>query len=518
MHGHRTASHSSDDVSGAKAPMRRSAATPNDRGGARASASLRRTYKYRLYPTAAQEREPERQLGVCCDLYNAALEQRQRMWRDHGVSVGFREQSAQLTEARRELTALAGMNALAQHEVLHKAIADRHEVVSIEDLNVRAMSQSARATVMTPGRNVTGEGWTEPRDRRRSVGGSTRAARLQARAAWGRGHRGVGRLHQPDLRRVRPGRRSRPSHAGVLRLPRVRSRRSRGRQRRASHRAARRDKTQRRAQAAGGGIAVGRPDDAELRLQASPRKSLCARSRLRRLPLAVKGEMKSTSILSLVVLIVLVSSATAAERRPSVVLGFHGGGFLRGTPADLRLEMQALRRRGIQAESVAYPLGKGVRPAYDFALRRVQDYQRRGYRVVVYGGSAGGTIVAYLAARGYVDGAVAWAPPLDLVHFAEPNSPESRILPPAQAMVGPEAIRNGYLSPVVRLTGQSSPTVISHSTNDQVVDYSDSVRYRYWSKVLRADTKLVTTRSGHLLTARDRPRVIASLAEMVNSP
>ncbi len=154
MHGHRTASHSSDDVSGAKAPMRRSAAIPNDRGGARASASLRRTYKYRLYPTAAQERELERQLGVCCDLYNAALEQRQRMWRDHGVSVGFREQSAQLTEARRELTALAGMNALAQHEVLHKAIADRHEVVAIEDLNVRAMSQSARATVMTPGRNV----------------------------------------------------------------------------------------------------------------------------------------------------------------------------------------------------------------------------------------------------------------------------------------------------------------------------------------------------------------------------
>ena len=513
MHGHRTASHSSDDVSGAKAPMRRSAAIPNDRGGARASASLRRTYKYRLYPTAAQERELERQLGVCCDLYNAALEQRQRMWRDHGVSVGFREQSAQLTEARRELTALAGMNALAQHEVLHKAIADRHEVVAIEDLNVRAMSQSARATVMTPGRNV------------QAKAGLSRAI---ADAAWG------------DLRELlaykleqRGGEVIAVSvaytsqtcaecgqvdHAGVLRLPRVRSGRSRGRQRRASHRAARRDKTQRRAQAAGGGIAVGRPDDAELRLEASPRKSLCARSRLRRLPLAVKGEMKSTSILSLVVLIVLVSSATAAERRPSVVLGFHGGGFLRGTPADLRLEMQALRRRGIQAESVAYPLGKGVRPAYDFALRRVQDYQRRGYRVVVYGGSAGGTIVAYLAARGYVDSAVAWAPPLDLVHFAEPNSPESRILPPAQAMVGPEAIRNGYLSPVVRLTGQSSPTVIYHSTNDQVVDYSDSVRYRYWSKVLRADTKLVTTRSGHLLTARDRPRVIASLAEMVNSP
>lgn len=37
---------------------------------------LRRTYKYRLYPTAAQERRLEHQLGLCADLYNAALEQR----------------------------------------------------------------------------------------------------------------------------------------------------------------------------------------------------------------------------------------------------------------------------------------------------------------------------------------------------------------------------------------------------------------------------------------------------------
>jgi hypothetical protein len=37
---------------------------------------IRRTWKYRLYPTGAQETELERQLGVACDLYNAALEQR----------------------------------------------------------------------------------------------------------------------------------------------------------------------------------------------------------------------------------------------------------------------------------------------------------------------------------------------------------------------------------------------------------------------------------------------------------
>jgi putative transposase len=40
------------------------------------------------------------------------------MWRDHGVSVGYREQSRQLTDARREHAWLRTMNALAQHGAL----------------------------------------------------------------------------------------------------------------------------------------------------------------------------------------------------------------------------------------------------------------------------------------------------------------------------------------------------------------------------------------------------------------
>jgi hypothetical protein len=37
-----------------------------------------------------------------CDLYNAGLEHRKRMWRDHGQSVGFYDQSAELREVRAE--------------------------------------------------------------------------------------------------------------------------------------------------------------------------------------------------------------------------------------------------------------------------------------------------------------------------------------------------------------------------------------------------------------------------------
>jgi putative transposase len=81
---------------------------------------MHRTWKYRLYPTAAQARELERQLALACDLYNAALEQRIWAWRRHRVSITFREQSKQLTEARHELPWLIGMSSLAQHGVLRR--------------------------------------------------------------------------------------------------------------------------------------------------------------------------------------------------------------------------------------------------------------------------------------------------------------------------------------------------------------------------------------------------------------
>ena len=82
--------------------------------------TVRRNYEYRLYPRPGQARALDEQLRLANDLWNAALEQRRRLWRDYGVSIGFREQSAQLTEARRELPWLQGMNALAQHEILRR--------------------------------------------------------------------------------------------------------------------------------------------------------------------------------------------------------------------------------------------------------------------------------------------------------------------------------------------------------------------------------------------------------------
>ena len=81
---------------------------------------MTRTWRYRLYPTPSQAAELDRQLGLLCELYNSALEQRRRMWREHGASIGYREQSRQLTEARGELEWLRSMNALAQHGALKR--------------------------------------------------------------------------------------------------------------------------------------------------------------------------------------------------------------------------------------------------------------------------------------------------------------------------------------------------------------------------------------------------------------
>jgi len=86
----------------------------------KAAQTVRRNYAYRIDPTRCQQGELDRQLRLCCDLYNAALEQRRRMWREHRQPIGFAEQSRQLTEARRELPWLASTNTRAPQEILRR--------------------------------------------------------------------------------------------------------------------------------------------------------------------------------------------------------------------------------------------------------------------------------------------------------------------------------------------------------------------------------------------------------------
>jgi putative transposase len=58
--------------------------------------TLRKTYKYKLNPTAEQARLLERALTLCRHAYNAAIGERREAWQKCGVSVGYYQQKAEL--------------------------------------------------------------------------------------------------------------------------------------------------------------------------------------------------------------------------------------------------------------------------------------------------------------------------------------------------------------------------------------------------------------------------------------
>jgi putative transposase len=63
---------------------------------------MRRTFKYRCYPTTAQSAALHAQVDEACRLYNAGLDERRSAWRMNGISLSYGQQSAQLREIRSE--------------------------------------------------------------------------------------------------------------------------------------------------------------------------------------------------------------------------------------------------------------------------------------------------------------------------------------------------------------------------------------------------------------------------------
>ena len=61
---------------------------------------MRKTFKYRLYPTKAQEESLRMQLSEACRLYNAALQERRDAYRTHRISLNYYTQANQLKEIR----------------------------------------------------------------------------------------------------------------------------------------------------------------------------------------------------------------------------------------------------------------------------------------------------------------------------------------------------------------------------------------------------------------------------------
>ncbi|HEX9131506.1 MAG TPA: transposase [Ktedonobacteraceae bacterium] len=66
----------------------------------------RKTYHYRLYPTSRQIKVLQQWLGLCCEVYNAALDERRSAYRMAAISLSYAHQCAELPackEVRPEL-------------------------------------------------------------------------------------------------------------------------------------------------------------------------------------------------------------------------------------------------------------------------------------------------------------------------------------------------------------------------------------------------------------------------------
>lgn len=80
----------------------------------------KKTFRYRLYPTDAQRDVLDGQLRLCCELYNAALQERRDAWRMARVSIRFAGQSAQLPAVKVERPDVAGVYSQVLQDVLHR--------------------------------------------------------------------------------------------------------------------------------------------------------------------------------------------------------------------------------------------------------------------------------------------------------------------------------------------------------------------------------------------------------------
>ena len=80
--------------------------------------SLRKTYKYKLKPTLAQEWELEFVLWACRRLYNTALEQRIFLYRQRGVALSRYAQEAELKDLRAAFPEYAAIHSHVLQDVL----------------------------------------------------------------------------------------------------------------------------------------------------------------------------------------------------------------------------------------------------------------------------------------------------------------------------------------------------------------------------------------------------------------
>lgn len=163
-----------------------------------------------------------------------------------------------------------------------------------------------------------------------------------------------------------------------------------------------------------------------------------------------------------------VSPAEPVSSPPQLML-IHGGSFLYEDPIFQATTEASAIAAGFTPHYVQYPLGDlpGAIRAVRAAARDLR--LRYGPSVYAYGSSAGGTLAAILAGEGQIAGAVAKAPPSDLVGWEWPLLAYG----PAyydRIAAGPTA--RYRFSPLRRPAAR--PLLIVHGRNDGVVPIEQS--------------------------------------------
>ncbi|MEW6213205.1 MAG: transposase [Acidobacteriota bacterium] len=79
-----------------------------------------KTFKYRIYPSRAQRTRLESTLGLCCELYNAALQERRDAYRISGKSITCYDQISQLPSIKEIRPDLNTVHSQVLQEVLRR--------------------------------------------------------------------------------------------------------------------------------------------------------------------------------------------------------------------------------------------------------------------------------------------------------------------------------------------------------------------------------------------------------------
>jgi putative transposase len=117
---------------------------------------MRLSYKYRLYPTKAQDAALTGMLGAFRDLYNAALDQRIQAYRRRDVALRYGQQAGELKAVRAADERLAAHSFSAEQQVLRRL--DKAFAAFFRRLKV-GENRASRASGGRPASTAPSSGW-----------------------------------------------------------------------------------------------------------------------------------------------------------------------------------------------------------------------------------------------------------------------------------------------------------------------------------------------------------------------